>query len=269
MTNEEKFNSDRFEQPGPSYQAVTTEITEDNEQRIILTDVVSEQPEKKEKYIPEFQAELKTRIVEMPDAIYKASGVKILGKRIKSLLFTTDVAIIKNSNAQSVIAVYPFTPQLTIMQSIVDVASVPVFLGVGGGTTTGQRSVDLAFQAEQMGAYGVIVNAPMKKEVITEINKRIDVPVIATIASDKDDYITKLNAGADMLNVSAGANTATLVKQIRDEVGPMVPIIATGGPTEESIEETIEAGANAITFTPPTSAEIFAEVMVNYRSQSN
>ena len=120
-----------------------------------------------------------------------------------------------------------------------------------------------------MGAYGVIVNAPMKKEVITEINKRIDIPVIATIASDKDDYITKLNAGADMLNVSAGANTAALVKQIRDEVGPMVPIIATGGPTEESIEETIEAGANAITFTPPTSAEIFAEVMVNYRSLSN
>lgn len=269
MTKDEKFNSERFDHPGASYQAVTTEITENNEQRIILTDVVSEQPEKKGKFVPEFQSELKSRIVEMPEVIYKASGIKILGKRIKSLLFTTDVAIIKNSNAQSVIAVYPFTPQLTIMQSIVDVASVPVFLGVGGGTTTGQRSVDLAFQAEQMGAYGVIVNAPMKKEVITEINKRIDIPVIATIASDKDDYITKLNAGADMLNISAGAQTTSLVKQIREDVGDMVPIIATGGPTNESILQTIEAGANAITFTPPTSAEIFAEVMVKYRSLSN
>ena len=269
MTNEEKFNTERFDHPGASYQAVTTEITENNEHRIILTDVTSENIEKKGKFIPEFQSELKSRIVEMPESIYKASGIKILGKRIKSLLFTTDVAIINNSNAQSVIAVYPFTPQLTIMQSIVNVASVPVFLGVGGGTTTGQRSVDLAFQAEQMGAYGVIVNAPMKKEVITQINKRIDIPVIATIASDKDDYITKLNAGADMLNVSAGASTVELVRKIRQEVGPMVPIIATGGPTEESILETIQAGANAITYTPPTSAEIFAEVMVKYRGLSN
>lgn len=269
MTKNEEFNSERFEHPKTSYQAVTTEITENNEQRIILTDVVADDVEKKGKYVPEFQSELKSRIVEMPEVIYKASGIKILGKRIKSLLFTTDVAIIKNSNAQSVIAVYPFTPQLTIMQSIVDVSSVPVFLGVGGGTTTGQRSVDLAFQAEQMGAYGVIVNAPMKKEVLTQINKRIDIPVIATIASSKDDFITKLNAGADMLNVSAGSETVELVDKIRREVGPKVPIIATGGPTEESILQTIQAGANAITYTPPTSAEIFAEVMVKYRGLSN
>lgn len=68
----------------------------------------------------------------MPKEIYQASGIKILGHRIKSLLFTTDVALIKNTDAQSIIAVYPFTPQITIMQSIINVASVPVFLGVGG-----------------------------------------------------------------------------------------------------------------------------------------
>lgn len=269
MNSKEKFDRERFDQPDIVYQSVTTEMDEDNEQRVILTDIMADDPKKNVKYVPEYHSQLKTRIVEIPDEVYEASGIKIFGKRIKSLLFTTDVAIIKNTNAQSVIAVYPFTPQLTIMEAIVSVSSVPVFLGVGGGTTTGQRSVDLAFHAEQLGAYGVVVNAPMKAEVISQISERIDVPLIATIVSEKDDYIAKLNAGADMLNVSAGSGTAELVREIRKNVGLNVPIIATGGPTGDSVKETVQAGANAITYTPPTSAEIFAEVMVNYRSLSN
>ena len=44
------------------------------------------------------------------------------------------------------------------------------------------------------------------------------------------------------------ANTAKIVRKIREKF-PLIPIIATGGPTEESILETIEAGANAITYT--------------------
>lgn len=268
MKHKEDFDKERFDHVHTSYQSVTTEVTDDNEQRVILTDVQSEDPAKSKKFVPEYHSQLKSRIVEMPEEIYQASGIKILGKRIKSLIFTTDVAIIKNCNAQSVIAVYPFTPQLTIMQSIVDVSSIPVFLGVGGGTTTGQRSVDLAFMAEQMGAYGVVVNAPMKDDVIADMNRRIDIPLIATVGSFNDDYISKLNAGADMLNVSAASNTVALVREIRQAVGPSVPIIATGGPTGESITATIEAGANAITYTPPTSAEIFAEVMTKYRSVS-
>jgi len=46
-----------------------------------------------------------------------------------------------------------------------------------------------------------------------------------------------------------------------------VPIIATGGPTPETIMETIEAGANAITYTPPTNAEIFKTLMNKYRAE--
>ena len=46
---------------------------------------------------------------------------------------------------------------------------------------------------------------------------------------------------------------------------PEVPIIATGGPTDESILRTIEAGANAITYTPPSNGEIFKDMMVRYR----
>lgn len=220
-----------------------------------------------EKYVPEITSTLKGRIIEVPQSIYQATGIKILGTRIKSLLFTTDVAIIKNTNANSIIAVYPFTPQLSITQALLEVSSVPIFVGVGGGITTGNRSVQIAFQAELMGAYGVVVNAPTSNEVIKEIYNTIDIPIIATIVSDKDDYKGKLDAGARILNISGAANTANLVRKIRNEYGKELPIIATGGPNDETILETIEAGANAITYTPPTAAEIFSGIMQKYRQE--
>lgn len=246
------------------YEAVTRTFDEENHSVIHFEHVDT----KAKKNIPEFSSKLRSRIVEVPEEIYEASGILVFGKRIKSLLFSTDVAVIRNSNAQSVIAVYPFTPQGTITQSIIDASSVPVFAGVGGGTTTGTRSVYLAFQAEQMGAYGVVVNAPMENEVITQIRDAIDIPLIATVSSFRDDFVGKLEAGATMLNVSGGAETAKLVAHIRSIVGPNIPIIATGGPTGQMIRETIQAGANAITYTPPTSAEIFAELMKKYRGQN-
>ena len=46
-----------------------------------------------------------------------------------------------------------------------------------------------------------------------------------------------------------------------------MPIIATGGPTEETILETIRAGANAITYTPPSNGELFAQSMARYRRE--
>ncbi len=217
------------------------------------------------KYIPEVKSKLRTRTIEVPPAIYRATGIMVLGVRIKSLLFTTDVALIKNSNANSIIAVYPFTPQLVINQAILEVASVPVFVGVGGGLTTGKRSIDIALQAELMGAFGVVVNAPIANEVIREMDERIDIPIVATVVSEFDDYLGKVQAGASILNISGGANTPSLVRTIREKLGDEYPIIATGGPTEKSIIETIQAGANAITYTPPTSAEIFAGVMEKYR----
>lgn len=222
---------------------------------------------KKEKYTPEVYSSLRAKMVRVPEAIYKASGIKILGVRIKSLLFTTDVAIIRNHNADSVMAVYPFTPQLSIMQGILNAASVPVFTGIGGGLTTGKRAVTLGLQAELMGSFGVVVNAPMQNDVIKQIASDIDIPLIATVVSFNDDFMGKIHAGADILNVSGGKNTVELIKQIRERIGDEFPIIATGGKTEESILETIEAGANAITYSPPTSAELFSGVMKSYRER--
>ena len=61
-----------------------------------------------------------------------------------------------------------------------------------------------------------------------------------------------------------GDRTPEIVREIRAQF-PDFPIIATGGPTEESILRTIEAGANAITWTPPSNSEIFKEIMAAYR----
>jgi 2-keto-3-deoxy-6-phosphogluconate aldolase len=121
--------------------------------------------------------------------------------------------------------------------------------------------------AEFQGAIGVVVNAPTPNDTIKKLNERIDIPVVITIASGDTDVAQRLEAGASILNISCAAETAEVVKSIRD-IYPHVPIIATGGPTEESIERTIEAGANAITYTPPTSAQIFRELMEKYRNHA-
>ena len=221
---------------------------------------------KDKKFIPTIESVLKKKPIQMPVEIYNASGINIFGKRLKSLIFTTDLSIIKNHNADGVIAVYPFTPQIAINQAIIELSSAPVFVGVGGGITTGQRSLDIALSAELYGAYGVVMNAPTKNELISKMRERLDIPIIITIVSEKEDYESRIKAGASIFNVSGGADTANIVKQIREK-HPNFPIIATGGPTPESITETIKAGANSITYTPPTTGELFSEIMDNYRDR--
>ena len=61
----------------------------------------------------------------VPEVIYQCSGIMVFGKRIKSLVFSTDLSIIKNVNADAIIAVYPFTPQPVITQALL-MAGLPV-----------------------------------------------------------------------------------------------------------------------------------------------
>ena len=215
--------------------------------------------------VPEYNGNLRKHIIKMPTAIESASGIRIFGRLLKSFVFTTDVAIIRNCNADAVIAIYPFTPQPIITHSIITAADIPVISGVGGGTTRGARVVGLAIDAEQQGALGVVVNAPTSNKVIKTMRATIEVPIIVTIVSEKDDVGARISAGATILNVSAASKTPELVARIR-EAYPDVPIIATGGNTETSIQKTIDAGANAITYTPPSTAELFTTMMQNYRN---
>lgn len=218
------------------------------------------------KYVPEVKGVLRSHIIEVPNIIREASGIKVFGKRLKSFIFTTDVAIIKNTNADAIMSVYPFTPQPLITQTLVEAADVPVFCGVGGGTTMGKRVVNLALDAEFKGAMGVVVNNPISNEILEAVRDTIDIPIIVTVISEYEDVKARIDSGASILNISAAKNTPALVKKVRKEF-PEFPIIATGGPTEESIAETIEAGANAITFTPPTTANIMNMLMNKYRDR--
>lgn len=219
-----------------------------------------------EKYLPKYSGNLRSHMIEIPEVIRKCSGIVIFGKRIKSIVFSTDVAIIRNINADAVIAVYPFTPQPVITHALMLGADMPVFCGVGGGTTTGRRVVHLASDAEFQGAMGVVVNAPTPNETIAQMRRVIDIPIIITVVDAGEDIQGRIDAGAAILNVSAAARTPEVVRALRRQ-NSEVPIIATGGPTEESIEATIDAGANAISWTPPSTAELFKSMMERYRQQ--
>ncbi len=221
----------------------------------------------KDKHVPEIQSSLRHNIITMPDEIYSASGIIINGRRIKSLIFSTDLAIICNCNADAVLAVYPFTPQRSISDGIIKYANIPVFCGVGGGTTNGARTVLLAKDAECQGAIGIILNAPVTNENIRSIYECVDIPIVISVISRDTDIKGRLCSGASILNVAGGSDTPEIVRKIRMEY-PTVPIIASGGNTGESILKTIEAGANAITYTPPSTAELFSQIMKKYRSQN-
>ena len=175
----------------------------------------------------------------VPSVIDECSGIMVFGKRIKSLVFSTDLCIIRNVNADAVFAVYPFTPQPVITQALLMASDLPVFVGVGGGLTTGKRVVNLAMYAEM--------------------------PVVVTVANSDTNYRHRIEDGAAILNVAAGAQTPEIVAEIRERF-PDYPIIATGGADEDSIRATIRAGANAIIWTPPTNGELFRDVMKNYRA---
>ena len=166
----------------------------------------------------------------------------------------------------AIIAVYPFTPQPIITQALVMAADVPVFCGVGGGITQGKRVVNLALDAEFKGAMGVVVNAPTSNDIIRKVRDSIDIPVIVTMVSECESAAERIEAGATIINVSGGKNTPKIVKKIREEF-PEFPIIATGGPTKETIMRTIEAGANAITYTPPPSGDVMGNLMDKYREE--
>lgn len=214
--------------------------------------------------MPRVESSLRHGILKMPEATYDASGIAVNGRRIKSLVFTTDLAIIRNCDADAVFAVYPFTPQQAISDAIIKAAYVPVFCGVGGGTTKGLRTIGLAKDVESQGAMGVVLNAPISDLNLAAVVRAVDIPVIITVVNSETNIARRLDAGASILNVAGGAETPNIVRSIRKHF-PDIPIIASGGRTNESIRETISAGANAITYTPPTAQELFKITMAKYR----
>ncbi len=217
-----------------------------------------------ENYEEQEKLSLRNHMIRMPECIDECTGINIFGKKIKSIAFTTDIAVICNINADAVMAVYPFTPQTAIIKAITSVAAMPVLAGVGGGLTSGVRTWNMANNAEQVGAYGVVVNAPIDNETVSGLRTMLEIPIIVTVVSDTADIKGRIQSGASIINVAGGKDTAAIVKKIRSEF-PDIKIIATGGSTNESIMETIYAGADAITYTPPATSELCSQITAGYR----
>ncbi len=214
------------------------------------------------------EGHLRKAAIRVPYEIEEVGGFTLFGRRIQSMIYSTDVAVIRNSNADAVFAVYPFTAQPAITQALLTAAECPVFVGVGGGTTTGKRSVQLAAVSEMQGAAGVIVNSPASPEMVEQIVAMVDIPVIATVVRCDATAHAKVRAGAKILNVAAGKDTPEVLRQLREHY-PNIPLIAPGGKTPESIRETIAAGANAIIWTPPSAQMLQADMMLRYRKQAD
>ena len=143
-------------------------------------------------------------------------------------------------------------------------SEVPVFVGVGGGMTNGDRSVRLAEFSEHQGASGVVVNAPISNETIAKMKAVVDIPVVTTIVSGDMDIAGRLAAGADILNVSGASRTPEIVTKIRAEF-PTVPIIATGGPRGGGHPPAPLRPEPTPLPTPPTTGQLFADIMISHR----
>ena len=225
-----------------------------------------DRPEKAEKFVPEYRGNLRDHMIEIPRCIAQASGIRVFGRRIKSLVFTTDVAIIRNINADAVIAVYPFTPQPAITHAVLTAAEMPVFSGVGGGITSGARVVNLAMDAEALGATAVVVNAPTSNECIRRLKEVIDIPVVVTVARMDTDVEARLAAGAEADAIEAAV---TLIRQypgvtgVGREEGNVLTVDFDGGEDATAgLLKQLAAGAPLVDFhRPPLNLEkVFMEV---------
>ena len=195
---------------------------------------------------PNVESRLRHNILKMPQEVYAASGIVINGRRLKSFVFTTDLAIIRNC------------------EKIKSLVYSAFFCGVGGGTTHGVRTLNLARDVESQGAMGVVLNSPISDLNLLAVSRVVDIPVIITVTKEDTNIQSRIDSGASILNVACSTDTPRVVAKIREQF-PDVPIIASGGKTGESISATIAAGANAITYTPPSPAVLFKEMMEKYR----
>lgn len=192
-------------------------------------------------------------------------GIDLNGQKVKSILFSTDLALIENSNCDAILAVYPFSPSQKIMETIIKFSNKPVICGVGGGVTQGAVSIQMAVEAEKLGACAVIVNQPFKNEDIKKMKQQITIPIISSISTMDFDFQKRIDSGVDIFNVTGGNQTSELLNHLR-KTYPKTPCISTAGQSIESLDKTIKSNASAVVLTPPSSSLLFKEIMTKYRT---
>ena len=143
------------------------------------------------KQVPSYTGTLRNHSLTIPACVSECSGIRIFGRRIKSLAFSTDVAIIKNINADAIIAVYPFTPQPVISQAIISVSDVRYSWAWAAESPPAPAPSGWP-SSPSTSAYGVVLNAPTSDDVIRQIKKVVDIPVVITVVSAHTDIGSRL-----------------------------------------------------------------------------
>lgn len=206
--------------------------------------------------------------VKLPTPLHlidSCKGLVLNNQKVKSILFSTDIALIENNDADAILAVYPFAPSQKIIKTLIEFSNKPVICGIGGGITQGDFAITMAKKAEALGAAAVIVNQPFKNEDIAEVSKHISIPIISSVSTINFDFKARIEAGVSCFNVTGGTETLKIVEHIKTNF-PDVAVISTGGKTNESLRKIAQAKVNAIILTPRSNGELFRSIMDGYRS---
>lgn len=204
---------------------------------------------------------------EIPGAIEESSGILIGDHLIRSVLLTTDLAFISSFEADSVMAVHPFDKISHMDEVIIDFSNRPVFCDIGGGLLHSHEVSEAAKRSLKVGASAVVISKPTPVDVIKNMRTEIDGLLIYTVMFESEPVKELAETGVDIFNVATGEYTADTVGQIRSII-PDTPIMASGGPHNSTIRETIRAGADAIVFNPPTATEMMRAVFEGFRNNN-
>lgn len=204
---------------------------------------------------------------EIPNALEESNGIHIGEHLIRSVLLTTDLAFIKNLKADSVMAVHPFDKSTDMDEVIIKFSANPVFCDIGGGLLHEFEATRAAKRSLEVGASAVVISKPTPAEVIRNIRSEIGGLLIYTVMFEDEPVEDLVKAGVDIFNVATGEFTSESVRLIRNFL-PEIPIMASGGPHNSTIRETIRAGADAIVFNPPTATEMMRAVFEGFRNNN-
>lgn len=194
----------------------------------------------------------------------QCKGLFLKDHKIKSILFSTDLALIENNDCDAILAVYPFAPSSRIMETLINFSGKPVICGVGGGKTQGRKSVKMALEAQHLGACAVMVNQPFKNKDIQEMRRQINIPIISSVSTIAFDFDRRIKAGISAFNITGGKQTLEILNFLKQNY-PDIPYICTGGKSIEHIRLAISLDARAIVLTPPSNANLFKRIMQGYR----
>ena len=134
-------------------------------------------------------------VLSVPEVMRTAPGIAIQGRKIRSLVFSTDLAVICHCDADAVLAVYPFTCQPAITQALVEKVAVPVCV-------TACAADDVVHRQIAAGASIVNVAAGARTPQVVEALRweYPDLPIIATGGPTDDAIRATIAAGADAVS---------------------------------------------------------------------